>query len=298
MNNMQVAATVILYNPEDDVYNNISSYGKEVATLIVVDNSTIHNLELIEKIQNSFENLIYINNNANVGIATALNIGCDKAIELGYEWILTMDQDSKFINFSNYLSCFQKINTKTTALIAPNTMWHTDKHVDKTKKCHFQEKFLVITSGNLLNLQLFNKMGRFEDKLFIDMVDHDYCLKVQSQGFKIYFFENILLQHSLGSLFQRKNLITGRIRNKIEHNPQRVYYITRNYLYTWKKYHKQFPKQFNLLKTLNILFIHEITKIVLYEDKKIFKIYAKIIGVLHFLLGRYGVYTLQFKEKN
>ena len=32
-------------------------------------------------------------NKENLGIATALNIGVRKALENGYEWILTMDQD-------------------------------------------------------------------------------------------------------------------------------------------------------------------------------------------------------------
>ncbi len=43
---------------------------------------------------------------------------------------------------------------------------------------------------------------------------------------------------------------------------------------------------------MNILFIHEITKILLYEDHKLKKIYAKFLGLLHFLIGKYGKYDL------
>ena len=293
MNNMQVAATVILYNPEDDVYNNISSYGKEVATLIVVDNSTIHNLELIEKIQNSFENLIYINNNANVGIATALNIGCDKAIELGYEWILTMDQDSKFINFSDYKKCLSQLkNPQNVAILSANTNYNETMTPPETAECTHEEKFSAITSANFLNLSLFGKIGKFEDKLFIDLVDYDYSIKAQINNFKVLYYPKIFVQHSLGAVFIRKNLITRKERSKVEHNPQRTYYFARNFLYVAKQFGKRFPKEMGMLKILNILFIHEVTKIILYEDQKLKKLYAKFMGLTHFIFGKYGKYDI------
>ena len=288
----KVSATVILYNPIDSVYNNILSYGLHVTHLIIIDNSTYHNVSLIKKLQSNLPNITYIDNKKNIGIAIALNIACEKAIEYRSDWILTMDQDSRFLDFPAYLQCLEKINyIADVALLAANTMWNTEKIVKKTN-CIYEEKFLVITSANLLNLKLFHTIGKFEEKLFIDMVDHDYCIRAQIKNFKILFFKNIIVNHSMGNLFKRKNLITGKIRNKIEHNPQRVYYIVRNYLYTWKKYSKKFPEEFNLLKMLNIFFVHDITKIILYEDKKREKIYAKFLGLIHFLFNKYGKYDL------
>ncbi len=293
MNSIKVAATVILFNPEDCVYDNIKSYSNEVETLIVVDNSTTHNQKLTTKLKKSFQNIIYINNNENIGIATALNIGCEKAIELGYDWILTMDQDSCFLNFTDYLQCLQKIpNPNSTAIIAANTLWNANKYIPLNPTFTYEEKFLVITSANFLNLTLFEEIGKFEDKLFIDMVDHDYCIRVNIYKYQILYFKDILVEHSLGSLFKRKNIFTGKIRNKIEHSPQRAYYIVRNTLYISKSYSKLFPKEFNLLKTINIIFIHEVTKIIIYEDQKIKKIYAKLLGLYHFAKGTFGKFTI------
>jgi rhamnosyltransferase len=292
---LNIAGTIILYNPNiEEIIANVQSYISQLDKLIVVDNSdnTAKNIE--EILNNTFNNkIIYINNNHNLGIATALNIACDRAIELGYDWILTMDQDSRFINFDDYIQCLSDLyNQDDLAIIGANTQWNPVMTLQEKASCYYEEKFLLITSANFLNLKLFNTIGRFEDKLFIDMVDHDYCMKANSLNYKIYYFKNIMVQHSLGNLFQRKNIFTKKIRKKIEHSPQRVYYITRNFLYTWKKYSEQFPKEFNLLKTLNILFIHEVTKILIYEDQKFKKIYAKFLGLLHFLIGRYGKYTL------
>ena len=293
MQNSKVAACVVLYNPEDDIYENIASYIKDVNILYVVDNSTRHNEDLIKRLFDAFSNIEYINNNDNLGIATALNIGCNKALERGYKWILTMDQDSKFINFPDYLSCLANLkNTSNIALLSANTNYNEEMMIPKQAECSFEEKFSAITSANLLNLELFEKIGKFEDKLFIDLVDYDYCIKAQIHNFKILYFPNIFVKHALGTVFLRKNPFTKKIRAKREHNPQRTYYFARNYLYLSKQYGKYFPKQLNIFKVFNTLFIHEVTKILLYEDQKGAKLHAKLLGLWHFLTNRYGKYTL------
>ena len=290
---MKLAACSVLYNPTEEIFENIDSYYSDDILLIIVDNTPNPDAKIKNALQQRYKNLLYIENGENLGIATALNIACQKAIEEKCEWILTMDQDSRFLNFSDYKSCLEKLHThKDLALIAANTMWHADQHLPQNVSCDYVEKFLVITSGNFLNLHYYQEVGGFNDELFIDMVDHEYCLKLQEKQYKIYFLKDILVQHSLGTLHQRKNLITRKIRNKIEHSPQRVYYITRNSFYLYKKYKKLFPKEFNLLKTLNIMFVHEVTKILLYEDQKLQKLYAKALGFYHFLLGKYGKHDL------
>ena len=39
-----------------------------------------------------------------------------------------------------------------------------------------------MTSGNLLNLKIAEKIGDFEEKLFIDEVDHDYCYRIRRKA--------------------------------------------------------------------------------------------------------------------
>lgn len=291
---IKTSACVVLYNPSNDILENVATYADKVDEFIIVDNSDIQQKETIDKLKLLYPKLIYINNNANLGIATALNIACDIAIKHECDWILTMDQDSQFVNFPDYLHCLQlQANNINIALLAPNTGRFNDNDIrNYTANCESEEKLSVITSGNFLNLHLFNSIGRFDDTLFIDVVDYDYCIKIQLAEYKILFFKNILLKHQLGDMYKRKNLITRKIKFKREHNPQRVYYFARNYLYLARKYGKKIPNEISLLKVFNIVFIHEITKILLYEEQKFNKIYAKFVGLFHFLIGKYGKYTL------
>ena len=45
----------------------------------------------------------------------------------------------------------------------------------------------VIASGNIINLQAWNKVGRFDNSLFIDEVDHDFCHRLTQEKYKISF---------------------------------------------------------------------------------------------------------------
>ena len=281
-----LAAVVVLYNPEDTTYENICTYINEVDKLYLVDNSDIKNNKLIQRLL-PYKNIIYIDNKNNLGIATALNIGYDFANKKNYKWLLTMDQDSCFYNFEAYLNCIDNFSSQKdkTAIFTLN---HSHVEQSVNNDCHYILKDIVITSGNVLNLELFQTHNiRFEDDFFIDMVDYDLSYKVKELGYQIVLFDKHYLKHSLGTIFKRKNLISRKVKEKIEHSPQRVYYMTRNSLYLAKRY-----KDIGFIKTLNILFIHDITKIFLYEGQKIKKLKAKLVALFHFLIGKKGKYIL------
>ena len=89
---IDIVAVVVWYNPTEEQAKNILSYIHEVYRVIIVDNSTASNSHLLVGIdKDSYE---YIPLYRNLGIAKALNKGCEEAIGLQAKWILTMDQDS------------------------------------------------------------------------------------------------------------------------------------------------------------------------------------------------------------
>ena len=97
---MKLSGTVIWYNPSNDSVINLRTYFPYVEKLYIVDNSEQDNSKLLtEDIRTKIE---YIPNFQNLGIARALNIGCERAVNDKFEWILTMDQDSKFNNNFEY----------------------------------------------------------------------------------------------------------------------------------------------------------------------------------------------------
>ena len=96
----------------------------------------------------------------------------------------------------------------------------------------------LITSGTLLNLSLFQKIGGFDENLFIDAVDHKYTIKSLFAGYKIIQFPCIQLTHQIGTLVKRASIKTLFLIKKTKklHSPLRCYYVYRNNLYLQQKY--------------------------------------------------------------
>ncbi|MCL4546863.1 MAG: glycosyltransferase [Deltaproteobacteria bacterium] len=180
----KIYGVVILYHPEPNVLKNIGTYINGIERLYVIDNSEIKDLELIEKIKDLSTKITYIDNNGNKGIACALNIGAQLAIEDGATWILTMDQDSRFEKESLQvlIKWITSNDTEKVGIISP---YHLINNISYKSEDRVIDKLTVITSGNLLNLEVYKKIGPFEEKYFIDSVDHEYCLRLRKNAFLI-----------------------------------------------------------------------------------------------------------------
>jgi rhamnosyltransferase len=217
-----------------------------------------------KEIERFHDDVIVIDNSYNnVGVAAALNIGLKKAIDEKYDWLLTMDQDSVFEP-----GAFE--NLKSAAFAAEDSVaWLSPVH--KTQKGIKIHKYVAMTSGSMLRVSACKQVGFFEEKLFIDSVDNEYCLRLRKFGYKLKHVNGCILNHSLGTL---RNGI-------IQHNAARRYYITRNMLYVMSRYPVFF---FFGSKEL----IKSFLLILLVEDDKHRKIKSYFTGVVDFIRGRYG----------
>jgi len=275
-----IAGLVVLYNPDLDVLDNINTYINQVDKLFVIDNSDNINGSLVEKIQ-LFKKTKYICNNSNIGIAAALNIGVKKAIDDGFDLLLTMDQDSLISdNYINeMLKEFEKDNK--IGVLSPYIV-----HIINPQKpiiSEIENVTTAITSGSIIRLTAHKEIGGFLEKLFIDYVDNEYCLRMQSFGYKILRLNSVYIYHELGDVKSRKFLFIKVF--PTNHSPHRWYYRTRNRFYVYKIYKNQFP---DYIKFDKRVFIKEIIKIILYEKNKIQKFKMIMYGYLDFKRNNFG----------
>lgn len=273
-----IAAVTVLYNPQPDVILNIKTYIDYVDQLYLVDNSDTDNRQLAKLLGNE-DKVVYISNRSNLGIATALNIGCRKAIAVGYKWIITMDQDSKVLNCD-----FSKVrleeNSDKVALYYPSYIINGDKY--KYKITEDGKPLVVMTSGNIIDLEVFEKVNGFEDKLFIDYVDIDYCLKLKQNGYQLEEVVGYNLEHELGKSIIKKNRLFEVLLTN--HPLIRRYYISRNKFYMLHKYSNiktYYDKEKHTL-------LKEIIKIILFEEQKTKKLRVIYEGYRDFKLGNFG----------
>jgi len=277
-----LAAVTVLFNPDNLTIENLSSYSSQVDKIYVIDNSEATNKHIVDKII-SIKNVEYISNQKNLGIAAALNIGAQKAIEDNYEFLLTMDQDSK-ASEGMIETLYNIIKTNEQIAIAASEHFNPNIHkMDTTQKTY--EVNYTMTSGNLLRLCAYKQAGGFLEKLFIDYVDHEYCLRLRSQGHKIIMTNETYVYHILGNSEKKKFLFWNIY--PTHHSPLRLYYRTRNRFYVNRTYKKYFPDYVKEdFKNQLIEFFY----LLLGEKNLIRKIKMIIKGYSDYRKGNFGEY--------
>lgn len=280
---MQVSGVAVLYHPnEDEVIRNIKSYIDYVSTLIVFDNSNCSN-DFVGRVKSISPKIVYVSNAENEGIAKPLN----KALEITEsEWLLTMDQDSYFEPqyATTYFDSFRKAfcDSENVAIVCPNHS--SDKRLGGINN-EFKDVVRAITSGSIINTGICRQLNGFNEKLFIDEVDFEYCYRCIIAGYRIIQFDNIYLNHALGIKKDAGYFSVFKKSGRSIHSPLRVYYMVRNFLYVSSNYKKYLPEEMKKRKkelyvTLknNLLFSGNFFKTLL----------AVIKGYLHFKLNRFS----------
>lgn len=191
-----IAAVVVWYHPAIHEIEAVRLYANDVEHLIIVDNSDKDNTSLTTTIPNA----IYIPCMENIGIASALNRGCERAVQVGCEWVLTMDQDSLW----NQQSIAQYIAEAEAYPEGDKVGIFSPYHdCDGTPEKHhrkgrFEKRSMQMCSGNLLRLSAWQQAGGFKDDFFIDLVDDEICCHLWQLGFQVVRLNNICLTHHLG----------------------------------------------------------------------------------------------------
>lgn len=278
-----IHGVVVLYRPQSNFTENINSYIDCLDRLYVVDN-TEYCLLGIKQLLNTDTKIEYIQNGHNLGIAKALNQGALQAAKNGADFILTMDQDSKASPdmIQNMIDCIDLYKKDNIGIVSP---YHREKFDLAPKDKEIGEVLTVMTSGNLLNLDAYKIAGQFLEDLFIDFVDHEYCLRLRQCGFKIIETKKAILEHNLG---QSKNIKIMKYSFPItNHSPLRRYYIARNRLFVMNKYKLLYPDFF---KQERKSFFKDIMKVILCESQKNKKISMTFKGYLDYKKGIMGEY--------
>lgn len=239
---MKIAACVILYNPKEEDLKNILSYLPIVDRLYVYDNTenkkTILNFEDSNKI-------VYSSDLKNNGLSFRLNQACHQAITDKYDFLMTMDQDSYFNpeNLNHYFDSIKNHSNKETVGIF-GLEYNENNVIADPNAIISSEVHWLITSGSVINLNNYVEIGGFDENLFIDGVDFDYCFATLKKGLKCILFKNNYFNHSFGIKTKVASIKTLYLikKEKYLHSHTRIYYIVRNMLYLEKKYGLFFPE--------------------------------------------------------
>lgn len=224
---------------------------RQVDQLIVVDDgSGVAGDDVLSQVQRMGATVIRLEQNA--GIATALNRGIERALANGAEFVLTLDQDTSLPPdyVTTALSVFESANPVTRlgmvvvdgvngapaipAWIAPDGSGLVTE---------------AIQTGMLTSRECIEAAGLLDERLVIDCVDTEYCLRVRETGYRIAVARGTDIVHAIGRRAELRPLgipmrhrSTGRIATYQYHSPFRRYYIARNNVDLIFRYARRHPR--------------------------------------------------------
>ena len=252
---------VVLFHPNETVLHNIESYIDQVSQVVAVDNTPDPNPDILRELR--ARGVQYMSMGGNKGIAAALNVGCDQLRGAGWEWSLTMDQDSTVPSafVENLTSCLVNA-TEDVAIVAP--LWEHVGGLRESPFDHCVELDWAMTTGNLLRLDALESVGGFREEFFIDHVDTDLCFRLRMAGWRILQSGRGVLMHRQGAL--RRTPLGFYV---TDYPAIRRYYRIRNALILRREYGRVFP---DWVATEQADWRRNIPKILLSESCKIDKL--------------------------
>lgn len=244
-----ICAGIVLYNPDiTRLKESLASIIKQVPKVFLVDNGSV-NLYEVEKLVEDNPEVEIIPLGENMGIAAALNEICRSAAVRGYEWALTLDQDT-ICPEDLVENLYSATGDEIIGIVCPAVKYEGLNMVvcnDEETVCEIKG---CMTSASLTNIAIWDKVGGFREDYFIDYVDNEYCKRLRVNGYKILRVNACQMLHQLGDARTVKFLFmkfTGSY-----HNPVRCYYMIRNNIVFIREYKKEISLMKEWIKVIYI----------------------------------------------
>ena len=257
MTSNKIGCIVVLFNPDDSVLDRIRHYPMEISPVLLVDNSSYDNSELFVNTERN--DIFYYALYENTGIAHALNFGILK-IQEKVDFVITMDQDSRLSQnvVDVYCDVIKKFDNEK--VFSPN--YDTERSKSK-EKLGYDRVDLSMQSGMLFDISVFKIVGFFQEELFIDVVDYEFCLRLKKSGIDIIRCNEAILKHKPAETKKKRFLFFTLMYGVA--SPLRYYYQARNLLWTALRYRSIKLYLILIIKLLKILFLFNNKKEYLYH---------------------------------
>jgi rhamnosyltransferase len=232
----RVASITVTYQPDPArLARQIEALCGTVDDIIVVDNGSAP-----APVAHAHVHTIALGENA--GIARAFNVGIAEARHRGAQFVLLLDHDSVpapgMVPRLVEAAAARLAAGERLAAVGPRIVdardavdypfirlgWLANHHLrceagGGAIACDF-----LISSGCLVPLQALEAVGNFEEALFVDSVDFEWCSRARDRGYTLYGVCDAELDHQLGD--ERRDIGAGG--RLVVHSPERIYYMTRN----------------------------------------------------------------------
>ncbi|HDR2409659.1 MULTISPECIES: rhamnosyltransferase [Enterobacter] len=283
-----ISSVTVTYNPDLDCFKaQLQSLQQQLDHCVVVDNGSKNVADIEDLCQQFKYDLIKLDTNR--GLSYAQNIGIENAISRGAEYLLLLDQDS--VLGANFISAMSKMYTQyNVGILGPSFYdphtnefyWGTNyigPFIKRTPIEEITDVTYVIASGSFFSSEVYEKVGKMEEALFVDYIDVEWALRAKKLGYRVAMTNQASMAHTIGD--SRLNLLGRKIS---VHSPMRRYFLVRNSFFMIRK--PYIPVGYKIREVF-LNFARAAISLILNKEKK--KTLMMIFyGISDGLSGRFG----------
>lgn len=243
-----IGAVVVLFNPSIEEVININTYKDKVDHVTVIDNSEENHYGLVDSYVSMDSNITYYTEQKNLGLARAFNVGINLLKNKGCDWALLFDADSKLGSdiVSIYQGAIEKYKDEKVAVFAPMHVFERSRN----KPYHgYRDVDWSMTSGWIVNIEVFMKQKGFFEALFVDGLDMDYCFRSHENGYKIVECGDAVINHHPAETKSFLGFKYGIA------SPFRYYMQARQLIWCWHRYKRGKMLLIYLYKWAKVIFL-------------------------------------------
>jgi rhamnosyltransferase len=246
----RVASITVAFNPDPTrLQAQIEALRGQVERILIVDNNSQPAVSTVLGADPLVE-IIALDDNR--GVASGFNIGVAAAREWRAQSVLLLDHDS--VPAPGMVAALvaalersaDEAGAPSIAAVGPRVNDVRDRHEypfiqlgwihNRHLRCADATGGLIacdflISAGSLIPMASFESVGPFDETLFIDSVDLEWCCRARDRGLTLYGVCDARLDHWLGD---HRRTVLGAV-TLVVHSPQRIYYMTRNRLLLYRR---------------------------------------------------------------
>lgn len=280
-----VEIVVPMFNPGPEAIGNLEAMVRQAPVVAVDDGSSPAFSATLDAIA-SIEGVRLVRLGENRGIAAALNVGIRAALDRGVDYVVTFDQDTH--PSGDHVARVCAVVGQALCVAGPGIAGGAP--VDPAVRDATPSPVAVHTlyqSGMAIPRRVIDAVGLMDEKLFIDSVDTDFCLRVRAVGGRVLALADLQTDHVLGAGHTsfRRVRVGPFTPVATFHSPDRRYYITRNLIWMLAR-HGRRERRWAFVTMRRSL--GSTVLAVTVEDRRIAKLRAVLDGVLDAMRGRSG----------
>lgn len=305
----RVCSVLVTYNPDMQLLKKVILNAVDQTSLLIIqdnssDSAASREIDLLVTEINlrstSAETPILLERNgSNIGLPSAFNNSARIALKNNYDLMLLLDQDSVLQEYAveRMMAVYRELterdvrlggiagNNIETVVLNENFLAGFYERIGYEVNRSYREVFFTWNSGFMIPLTVWQQMGGFDERYFLDCVDQEFCFRLRLSGMRIFLVDNATISHQLGkimtvNLLWKKAHIHGVA-------PFRFYYIGRDTVRLTRSFFRKFPV---LMIFLWLSVAKDIVEAILFyaRSDKTNSCYHFVKGMFHYFQGQSG----------